>query len=59
IFPFSLLVLLQQPHIKGLFELTLGSSLKTWLYINQGTGYWGPPMRVGTESEITLIRLKS
>ncbi|RDU55481.1 metallophosphoesterase [Helicobacter sp. MIT 00-7814] len=56
IFPFSLLVLLQQPHIKGLFDVE--NLPNTKLYINQGTGYWGPPMRVGSESEITLLHLK-
>ncbi len=56
IFPFSLLVLLQQPHIKGLFDVQ--NLPNTKLYINQGTGYWGPPMRVGSESEITLLHLK-
>ena len=29
------------------------------LYVSPGTGYWGPPMRVGTQSEITSIRLRS
>ena len=29
----------------------------TWVYINQGTGYWGPPLRIGTEPEITEITL--
>jgi hypothetical protein len=28
-----------------------------WIYINRGAGYWGPPMRFGVPSEITLIRL--
>ena len=27
------------------------------MYINRGTGYWGPPMRFGIPSEITRIRL--
>ncbi len=30
----------------------------TQIYVNRGTGYWGPPLRLGVESEITLIRLK-
>ncbi len=51
IFPFSLLVLLQQPYLKGLAKINQNTSL----YINQGTGYWGPPMRVLSESEITLF----
>lgn len=53
IFPFSLFVLLQQPYLKGLAKITQNTSL----YINQGTGYWGPPMRVLSESEITLFHL--
>ena len=28
-----------------------------WVYVSRGTGYWGPPMRFGIPSEITLIRL--
>ncbi len=30
---------------------------RTWLYVSEGTGYWGPPMRVGTTQEITAITL--
>ena len=51
-FPFSLLVQLAHPFIKGLHKKE-----NTWIYINQGTGYWGPPMRIGTEPEITEITL--
>ena len=47
-FPFSLLVQMAHPFIKGLHKRK-----NTWVYINQGTGYWGPPMRIGTEPEIT------
>jgi predicted MPP superfamily phosphohydrolase len=25
--------------------------------VSPGTGYWGPPMRLGTSAEITEIRL--
>jgi predicted MPP superfamily phosphohydrolase len=53
-FPFSLLVQLAHPFIKGLHKRE-----NTWIYINQGTGYWGPPMRIGTEPEITEITLTS
>ena len=53
-FPFSLLVQLAHPFIKGLHKKE-----NTWIYINQGTGYWGPPMRIGTEPEITEITLTS
>ncbi|MBN1849243.1 MAG: metallophosphoesterase [Deltaproteobacteria bacterium] len=30
---------------------------KTWIYVSHGAGYWGPPIRLGVPSEITLIRL--
>ena len=32
---------------------------KTWLYVSRGTGFWGPPMRLGAPAEITLITLRS
>jgi predicted MPP superfamily phosphohydrolase len=28
------------------------------VYVSRGTGYWGPPMRIGAPSEITHIRLR-
>ena len=31
----------------------------TYIYVSQGAGFWGPPLRLGTEAEITLLRLKS
>lgn len=55
IWPFNYLVRLQQPYTKGLWEHTE----KTRLYVHQGTGTWGPPMRLGTENEIALIRLRA
>ena len=50
--PWNLFVRLQQPFTAGLNRLG-----GMWVYINRGTGYWGPPMRFGVPSEITLIRL--
>jgi predicted MPP superfamily phosphohydrolase len=50
--PWNLFVRLQQPFTAGLNRLG-----RMWIYINRGTGYWGPPMRFGVPSEITLIRL--
>ena len=50
--PWNFLVRLQQPFTAGLNRLG-----RMWIYINRGTGYWGPPMRFGIPSEITLIRL--
>jgi predicted MPP superfamily phosphohydrolase len=48
IWPFNYLAPLQQPYLKGFYMHN-----KTQLYVNQGTGYWGPPMRVGTYKEIS------
>jgi predicted MPP superfamily phosphohydrolase len=50
--PWSFLVTLDQPFIKG-----LNKHKNTWIYVNRGTGYWGPPVRVGIPSEVTLITL--
>lgn len=50
--PWNLFVRLQQPFTAGLHRLG-----RTWVYVNRGAGYWGPPMRFGIPSEITRIRL--
>lgn len=54
IWPFNYLVYLQQPYIKGFYEYK-----KTKLFVNQGTGCWGPPMRLGSKNEITEVTLYS
>jgi len=54
IFPFNYLVKLQQPFIRGLHRVR-----DTFLYVSCGTGYWGPPMRLGTEGEITRVVLEA
>jgi predicted MPP superfamily phosphohydrolase len=51
-FPWSMLVTLGQPYVRGLHKHN-----NTWIYVNQGTGYWGPPVRLGVPSEITLFEL--
>ncbi|MAT58020.1 MAG: phosphohydrolase [Ignavibacteriae bacterium] len=51
-FPYNFMARIGQPFIKGLNKF-----YKTWIYINQGTGYWGPPLRIGAPSEITLIKI--
>lgn len=53
LFPFKALVKLQQPYVSGLHQ----HSKKTQVYVNKGTGFWGPPMRLGASSEITHITL--
>ena len=54
IFPFNLLVKLEQPYVRGLYE----HNENTQVYINKGTGFWGPPMRLGASSEITILNLQ-
>lgn len=53
IFPWNLFVRLQQPVVSGLHRF--GRAL---IYVSNGTGYWGPPMRLGAPAEITLLTLK-
>ncbi len=52
IFPFMFLVRLQQPVVSGLKKL-----YGLWVYTSRGTGYWGPPFRVGPSPEMTQIDL--
>ena len=50
--PWNFLVRLQQPFTAGLHKLG-----DLWVYTSRGTGYWGPPKRLGAPSEITYLRL--
>ncbi|HEV8518556.1 MAG TPA: metallophosphoesterase [Burkholderiales bacterium] len=50
--PWNFFVRLQQPFTAGLHRLG-----KLWVYVSRGTGYWGPPKRLGAPSEITMLRL--
>lgn len=50
--PWNLFVRLQQPFTAGLHRLDV-----LWVYVSRGTGYWGPPKRLGAPSEITRLRL--
>jgi hypothetical protein len=51
-FPWSLFVPLQQPYTAGLHQLG-----RLQVYVSRGTGYWGPPKRLGAPSEISEVRL--
>lgn len=53
IFPFNLLVHLVHPVDIGLSPLVDGGLL----YVSRGTGTWGPPFRVFSPPEITVIDL--
>ena len=50
--PFGALVRIEQPFLRGLHRVK-----DTMLYVSEGTGYWGPPLRVGTRAEISLLEL--
>ncbi len=51
--PWNLLVRLQQPYVAGLFR----HDDRLQVYVNRGTGYWGPPLRLGVPSEVSLLEL--
>jgi uncharacterized protein len=51
-FPWNLAASLGQPFISGLHKFE-----NTMIYVSKGTGYWGPPVRLGSRSEITVLRL--
>lgn len=50
--PWTWVIHFVQPYIKGLYRFGNLS-----LYVSPGTGVWGPPIRLGTQSEITLLKL--
>jgi predicted MPP superfamily phosphohydrolase len=49
-FPWGFAVRLQQPFVAGLHKLS-----RAQIYVSRGTGYWGPPMRLGAPAEISEI----
>ena len=53
-FPWGYFVRFQQPFTAGLYRMG-----RLWVYVSRGTGYWGPPKRLGAPSEITRLRLIS
>ncbi len=50
--PWHAVVGLDQPYLAGLHRHE-----ETLIYVSRGTGYWGPPLRLGAPSEITLLKL--
>ena len=50
--PWTFFVPLQQPYTAGLHQLGRLS-----IYVSRGTGYWGPPKRIGAPSEIAELLL--
>lgn len=48
------LVYLQQPYVDGLHD-----HRGTQIYVSSGTGFWGPPMRLGSTAEISQVVLRA
>lgn len=53
LFPFNFIVQMIYKYNKGLHDYQ-----GTRIYTSQGVGTFGPPMRVGTKSEIVILKLK-
>ncbi len=53
-FPFTWLARLVLPFARGLHRVGT-----MWLYVNRGTTFWGPPMRLDAEQEITVLQLRA
>jgi len=53
IFPFTLIIKKMYPIDAGLLDLKNGS----FLYVNRGSGTWGPPLRFLSPPEVTIIDL--
>ena len=52
LFPATLIAAIQYEFLKGMYDVD-----GTKVYVTQGVGTFGPPLRVGTEGEATLFRL--
>ena len=52
--PFNLLVKLQQPVVSG-----FGRVDGVPVFVTNGAGFWGPPVRVGAPPQVTVIDLRS
>lgn len=52
LYPFHHIVGLAQPGVSGLSKVE-----DTWLYVSNGAGFWGPPVRVGAPPDISVLEL--
>ncbi len=52
VYPFNLLVRIFFRYVNGLY-LEEGK----YLHVTPGTGTWGPPMRLGSKNQVTLLKL--
>jgi predicted MPP superfamily phosphohydrolase len=53
LFPVTFLARYMYPYYKGLYEYD-----GTRIYVSQGAGTFGPPLRVGTKNELAVVILK-
>jgi len=56
IIPWNLVVSAFYPYYKGLYSHREGNRRGN-VYVSCGTGYWGPPMRLGAPAEVTKVIL--
>lgn len=54
--PLHFFVYRDQTYNTGLYTI---KRTRTRLYVSEGTGFWGPPMRLGTSCEISILRFVS
>jgi hypothetical protein len=54
IYPFHHLVRAVQPVLSGMAEVD-----GTKVYVTNGAGFWGPPVRVGADPDVTLLELRA
>ncbi|MEU6389364.1 metallophosphoesterase [Streptomyces sp. NPDC046939] len=54
LWPFTRLASLVEPHVAGLSRYR-----DTLLYVSRGTGFWGPPVRLDADPDITVVELVS
>jgi predicted MPP superfamily phosphohydrolase len=52
--PFNLLVGLEQPIVSG-----FGNVDGVPVYVTNGAGFWGPPVRVGAPPQVTVVELRA
>ncbi len=56
IVPFNLLVSLAYPYVAGLYRHRCAAGTGQ-IFVSRGTGFWGPPMRLGAPPEIAKLVL--
>lgn len=53
IYPFTIFSRMANAYVRDLHNYK-----DSYVYVSQGTGTWGPPMRFGSNNEITIVELK-